>query len=51
MVPALLVHRAHVLRQVARLAKRSGAVGPRVVLALLVHRAYPLALISPIFAL
>ena len=33
------VLRAHVRRQVARLAERSGAVGARVVLALLVHRA------------
>ena len=37
---AHLVHPAHVLRQAARIAERSGAVEARVVPALLVHRAH-----------
>jgi len=40
MVLALLVHRAHMPPQSARLPERSGALRARVVLALLVHRAH-----------
>ena len=39
-VSALLVHRAHMLRQSARLPERSVALRARVVFALLVHRAH-----------
>ena len=40
MVPALLVHRAYMRPQVARLPKRVGAVRALVVPALLVHQAH-----------
>ena len=39
-IPALLMHRAHMPRQVARRLERIGAVAARVVPALLMHRAH-----------
>ena len=45
-VSALLVHRAHMLPQIARLPERSVAVRARVVSALLVHHAYMLPQIA-----